>query len=415
MTGPSASPPMHSRTARAASPARARCARLLVEGLATALRVRRADGFLARAIGLLRAPPAGSACVGSASAAIDRAPVAEVLLIPRCAAVHTFGMRRPIDVAFVDRGQRVVRAVAPLRPWRIAWCRGADATWEFPAGELARLHIVPGMRLGAATRGVAASLPIGSLSPGHAPPRAAADRGAAARTRRPHRERGAAMLEFLVAAVLVLLPLTFATLELAQLAVARHALDYASFEAARSGAVHGADRAAMRRALARALVPLFAPVDPLAVLRAGAAAGGAGVVQGGEQAAVAAFVRAAAEVLRPDLMRLEIENPTIAAGRDFGIVEAGERVIPNDGLDQRNPSGPQSGQTLREANVLAIRVRYCRRLFMPIVDRVVPAVLRLRLLDPFDQLCLAQGRVPIEARSVVHMQSPTRVAQLDGG
>ena len=81
----------------------------------------------------------------------------------------------------------------------------------------------------------------------------------------------------------------------------------------------------------------------------------------------------------------------------------------------RNPLGATSGQTLREANVLAIRVRYCRLLVMPLIRDIVPALLRAALSDPFDQLCLAQGRVPIHARAVVHMQSPIEVATLPPG
>jgi hypothetical protein len=57
------------------------------------------------------------------------------------------------------------------------------------------------------------------------------------------RARGVALVEFLVAGMLVLLPLTFAVLELAQLGVARNALTYATFEAARAGSVRGASRA----------------------------------------------------------------------------------------------------------------------------------------------------------------------------
>lgn len=404
MRSPPACSANRSRHRRAAPAGRGAPHALYVEGRPTGLRLRSADGFWARAVGLLRVPLAGSA---------------EVLLIPGCAAIHTLGMRRELDVAFVGDDGRVLRTLGRLRPWRFAWCRGACSTWEFPAGELARCGIVAGVHLASATD----ARPAAVLAPGPVDGTGCAVSrpgvpSRSAGTRRACAMRGAAMLEFLVAAVLVLLPLGLATLELAQLAVTRHALDYASFEAARSGAVHGADRTVMRRALVRALVPLFAPVDPVAVLRGGGApAGGAGAagVAVGDQAALVAMARAGAEVMRPDLLRLDIENPTAAAGRDFATLEDGERVIPNDGLDQRNPVGAQSGQSLREANVLAIRVRYCRRLVMPIIDRVVPAMLRLRLVDPFDQLCLAQDRVPIEARSIVHMQSPVRVAQLEEG
>jgi TadE-like protein len=232
-------------------------------------------------------------------------------------------------------------------------------------------------------------------------------------SRRPsarRRSRGVALAEFLIAGMLVLLPLTLAVLELAQLMVARNALTYATFEAARAGAVRGASRGDMRAALARGLIPLFAPFDPAALLR-----GAPGAVGAGPGAAARALARATLEVQRPDLTRLEIENPTRAAVADFGTVVDGEVVIPNDNLDLRNPYGATSGQTLRDANVLAIRVRYCRPLVMPLISRVVPALLRWSLSGPFDQFCLARGRVPIDAAAVVHMQSAARAAELPGG
>jgi hypothetical protein len=167
----------------------------------------------------------------------------------------------------------------------------------------------------------------------------------------------------------------------------------------------------MRAALARALVPLFAPLDPLAVLR-----GAPDAVAAGAGAAARALLRATLEVQRPDLTRLEIENPGPAAVADFSALdEDGELVIPNDGLDQRNPFGATSGQTLREANLLAIRVRYCRALVMPVIDRLLPAMLRWSTADPFDQLCLAQGRVPIDASAVIHMQTALRAGEVVGG
>jgi hypothetical protein len=220
---------------------------------------------------------------------------------------------------------------------------------------------------------------------------------------------GVALVEFLIAGLLVLLPTTFAVLELAQLMVARNALSYATFEAARTGSVRGASRADMRVALARGLVPLFAPFDPVAVLR-----GAPDAVADGAGAAARALARATLEVQRPDLTRLEIENPTGAAVADFGTLEDGVLVIPNDGLDLRNPYGATSGQTLRDANVLAIRVRYCRPLYMPLISQMVPALLRWSMPDPFDQFCLARGRIPIETTAVVHMQSAARAAELPG-
>jgi uncharacterized membrane protein (UPF0127 family) len=65
------------------------------------------------------------------------------LFIAPCSAVQTFGMRYAIDVVFLDRRLDVVRQVSCLRPNRAAWCPGARAVVELPAGYCAA---VPGHR-----------------------------------------------------------------------------------------------------------------------------------------------------------------------------------------------------------------------------------------------------------------------------
>lgn len=68
------------------------------------------------------------------------------LLLERCRAVHTFGMRAPIDVVFVSH-EGVVRSARTLAPRRTACCRSARSTFELAAGEARRLGIAPGARL----------------------------------------------------------------------------------------------------------------------------------------------------------------------------------------------------------------------------------------------------------------------------
>src|SRR6266540_7013713 len=61
--------------------------------------------------------------------------------------VHTFFMRFPIDVVFVD-GDQVVRKIVPdLGPWRTATCRGARDVVELAAGECARRGLETGDRV----------------------------------------------------------------------------------------------------------------------------------------------------------------------------------------------------------------------------------------------------------------------------
>jgi uncharacterized membrane protein (UPF0127 family) len=71
----------------------------------------------------------------------------EALLINHCASVHTWGMRYPLDLAFMDRKWRISKLVRDIRPWRMAWCVAAAITLEMPAGTIDRLKLKTGMQL----------------------------------------------------------------------------------------------------------------------------------------------------------------------------------------------------------------------------------------------------------------------------
>ena len=60
----------------------------------------------------------------------------EGLLLDRCYGVHTFGMRFPIDVLFLDKDLRVIRAVRSLPPYRTCVVRKAVYVLELPVGAL---------------------------------------------------------------------------------------------------------------------------------------------------------------------------------------------------------------------------------------------------------------------------------------
>lgn len=67
----------------------------------------------------------------------------EALYLAPCSSVHTFFMRYPIDVAFLDRKGRVLKVVT-LAPWRVGACLGAHAALELRAGQAARRGVVVG-------------------------------------------------------------------------------------------------------------------------------------------------------------------------------------------------------------------------------------------------------------------------------
>lgn len=83
------------------------------------LSIRVAQTFWSRLRGLLFRP----ALIGN-----------QALYLAPCSSVHTFFMTYNIDVVFVDRNGCVMKVVMRLRPWRIAWCRGAHAALELRAG-----------------------------------------------------------------------------------------------------------------------------------------------------------------------------------------------------------------------------------------------------------------------------------------
>ena len=67
------------------------------------------------------------------------------LVLSGCNSIHTFFMRMPIDVVYLDKGNRVLRADGAVKPWRvgpIVW--KAKTVVELPAGTIERTGTRPG-------------------------------------------------------------------------------------------------------------------------------------------------------------------------------------------------------------------------------------------------------------------------------
>lgn len=56
------------------------------------------------------------------------------LWIVPCEAVHTFGMRFPIDLVYLSRGRRVKKVCSAVPAWRVSACLTAQSVLELPAG-----------------------------------------------------------------------------------------------------------------------------------------------------------------------------------------------------------------------------------------------------------------------------------------
>ena len=329
------------------------------------LSIRRAEHWPERLRGLLGTPAP--------------APGHALLLTP-CASVHTAFMRYPIDVVFVDRRGRILKVVSALPPWRATACLWARHTLELAAGEARRIGLAPGMEIDLTRKG-----PRPELS--------------------SRREHGATLVEFIIAAPLVL----FILLVLMQYALLFHAksqLNYATFEAARAGTVANARPAAIRAAFDRAMT---------------------GYHGGGTTSAELAAARAKALVEAP-FARIEILSPTRESFDDYHSpalttrMEATGRVIPNTHLAHlncpidrpacnRDPASNASGQTLQDANLLKLRISYG----IPVIKQIplagpfmarALAVLDSDDGDAFRSGLIADGRIPIVAHTVMRMQSP---------
>lgn len=102
-------------------------------GRVLAWRVRRADGFVARIVGFL-----------------PRSSIAaeEGLWFEGCGAIHTLGMRTALDIVFLDRALRVVRAEADVKPQRLyVGAPHAHVVAEFGPGFLKANPLEPGDQL----------------------------------------------------------------------------------------------------------------------------------------------------------------------------------------------------------------------------------------------------------------------------
>lgn len=66
----------------------------------------------------------------------DSLGTGEGLWIAPCESVHTFFMRFPIDLVYLDREKRIKKARSVVGPWRLSACFSAHSILELPAGTI---------------------------------------------------------------------------------------------------------------------------------------------------------------------------------------------------------------------------------------------------------------------------------------
>ena len=94
----------------------------ITKGVALATELEIATSFMARSQGLL----------GRSGLRPEQG-----MLIDPCPSVHTWFMRFPIDVIFLDKKNRVVGLKRNLKPFRMAWSWRGAKTIELPVGIIA--------------------------------------------------------------------------------------------------------------------------------------------------------------------------------------------------------------------------------------------------------------------------------------
>lgn len=201
-----------------------------------------------------------------------------------------------------------------------------------------------------------------------------------------HHQSGASLTEFILAAPIVLL-VGMTTVQAGLIYHGKTTLNYATFEAARVGAVNHAQLSLMRQELGLRLAPLQ---------------GG----DGSHQQALSAIAKSSLSVQNPLNTQIHVLNPTVAAFKDWGVNsrESSHRVLPNSHLRHRDHTvGSSSGLSLRDANLLKIEVTHGLDLVVPVVGAMIAKA--MTLIDTEHANFYAQGKFPLTAVATVRMQS----------
>lgn len=178
---------------------------------------------------------------------------------------------------------------------------------------------------------------------------------------------GQAMIEFIIV-IPVLILLIFGTIQIGLIYSAKTTLNYATFQAARLGAVNNATYSSIRRGLIRGMAPLYTSNSSLTTVRTDI---DAGINSLGTKRDAQSEMDGYTKIIRISPTR-----------EQFGVSGFGERnsdnlyEIPNDNLMYR-PTTLNDGASIQDANLLKIRVQYCYKLMVPLVNRIIGSLSEL--------------------------------------
>ena len=202
---------------------------------------------------------------------------------------------------------------------------------------------------------------------------------------------GSAVIEFIIAGIVFCLILAGA-FQMMLLYEGHVRLQQAAFEAARHGIVNNGTAAAIKKGFIQNSLDLYIhgtkPEDILKAYKLSQKAvnyplteGGAGVV----------------------VTRL---NPTPEAFEDFAIEKNNKKFIPNAWLHMKSDEiGENSQLSIQDANILKIKIKYGFPLEVPVIDKIIGAI--LTAVNPANQHYYKSTpvRMPLSVTTVMHMQS----------
>lgn len=206
---------------------------------------------------------------------------------------------------------------------------------------------------------------------------------------------GQSLIEFVIIFPTLIL-LILGVVQFSLFFIAKSTLDQAAYNGVREGTLNNASRVAINLGIAKGLAPLYQSA-----------------LSGGNRniaTLTAARLEAGLAVANPATVSVNIINPSVLSFADWGEPMTDDfggpqTGIPNSGLLYAGTdNGATSQQSLQDANLLKIRVTYCYPMVVPIVRNVIQEILGGGI--GFDALCYDSGGLPIDATSIMRMQSP---------
>lgn len=184
---------------------------------------------------------------------------------------------------------------------------------------------------------------------------------------------GQAMIEFIIV-IPVLILLVFGAIQIGLIYSAKTTLNYATFQSARLGAVNNATYSSLRRGLIRGMAPLYTSNSSLNTISNDI---DAGINSGNTKRDAQTEIDSYTKIIRINPTAKQFQS---ASGFGFGVQNSDSIYeIPNDNLMYR-PTTKKDDASIQDANLLKIRVQYCYKLMVPLVNRIIGSLSELNNL-----------------------------------